>query len=89
MGDKGTALQAKITKQEQKIAAVRADIERVASKGPGAATKHGRLVDKLKALLAALEKTKKDLAAWLERQARETQTADVTQAKAEDTVQSP
>ena len=68
MGDKGTALQEKIAKQEQKIAAVRADIERLASKGPGAATKHGRLVDKLKALLAALEKTKKDLAAWLAHQ---------------------
>jgi hypothetical protein len=65
MADKGTALQEKITKQEQKIAAVRADMVRLGSKGPGAAPKLGRLSDKLKALLAALEKTKADLAAWL------------------------
>jgi len=70
---KSIALQEKIAKQEQKIAAVRADIARLGAKGPEAAPKVGRLSDKLKALLAALEKTKADLAAWLARQAQDIQ----------------
>jgi hypothetical protein len=76
MADKGTALQEKITKQEQKIAAVRADIARLGTKGPGAAPKMGRLADKLKVLLATLEKTKADLAAWLAAQASTTTKPD-------------
>jgi hypothetical protein len=69
MADKGTALQEKITKQEQKIAAVRADIARLGTKGPGAAPKMGRLADKLKVLLATLD-------AWLAAQASTTTKPD-------------
>lgn len=68
MSDKGTALQEKIDKQRKKITSVKLDIERLASKGPGAGVKVVRLREKLEALIAALAKTEADLAAWITRQ---------------------
>lgn len=61
MREKKDVLAEKILNQRAKIEMVKADIDRLEQKGPGALPKLGRLKDKLTALYAALQKHMQEL----------------------------